>query len=646
MANPACLRNYGAVAFSIVIALALSIAPAEAEGQPSSYYPGEPPFCISHPGFCADAVPPTWDGKYVGHDEPSLIFYSSTPGAGNNSIYMVTLPKDPPTLPKQNGKGGTFNFQLHPAFWFGMAMCDTQSFPEYNNSTCQADSDTNIFDDGNSASASYIGHHPGTAFMEMQFYPPGWVSWAKGGNSCDGKHWCAALNIDSLNEDPLTGAYNNTDCYNRVGYEPVNFAFITKSGIADSPGDPLNNGHFTPNLKTDLLMNPGDKLIVDLHDSTDGFQVVIYDLTSHKTGSMTASIANGFKQVMFEPSSGTCHSQSYAFHPMYSTASPHTRVPWAAHSYNIAFADEIGHWEYCASADPTTGLCLSGGDSDNDDQVCFNGLDSTRIKVGGCIGTEFDFDGACYQNNWPGSNPVAVDKKLHPKAILFSSPLLAPSVGGPFQNYSSTASEADLPIIEYNAGFSCDTSSGSGCINPPPNATFYPFFSTMTVANICEWALGGSMLSGAGLPFGSDSNAAFGSIYPLTYADASGSYVQYNNFQKALGSNPCQAPVANLKVPSKPIGFGTRAKGSPSPAKTFAIVNQSPYPIAVASITPTNSDYTLIKNGCSPLIAPLASCDLKVKFTPSVTGADPGGLTLNDDASNGPQTITFTGSGR
>jgi hypothetical protein len=57
---------------------------------------------------------------------------------------------------------------------------------------------------------------------------------------------------------------------------------------------------------------------------------------------MTASADNGFAQVDYEPTAATCTQTPYSFHPMYSTSSEHTRVPWAAHSYNVAFADEIG----------------------------------------------------------------------------------------------------------------------------------------------------------------------------------------------------------------------------------------------------------------------------------------------------------------
>src|SRR5205807_10498724 len=113
-------------------------------------------------------------------------------------------PKDTPRLPEQDGTGGTVNFQLHPAFWFGMAMCDTQSAPEFTN-TCTADSDSNIFGNADPAMPDYIGRHPGTAFMEMQFYPPGWVPWPPG-DSCDATHYCAALNIDSFSVNQNTGA--------------------------------------------------------------------------------------------------------------------------------------------------------------------------------------------------------------------------------------------------------------------------------------------------------------------------------------------------------------------------------------------------------------------------------------------------------
>ena len=126
------------------------------------------------------------------HGEPSALLYSHRCGSGNDNYYLLRLPKDPPTLPNQQGTGGAFNFQLHPAFWFGMAMCDNQSFPEYT-PRCVPDSDRNIATSTGPSPPGYIGKHPGAAYMDMQFYPRGWVPWPEG-NSCDAAQWCAALN--------------------------------------------------------------------------------------------------------------------------------------------------------------------------------------------------------------------------------------------------------------------------------------------------------------------------------------------------------------------------------------------------------------------------------------------------------------------
>ena len=75
----------------------------------------------------------------------------------------------------------------------------------------------------------------------MQFYPPGWVPWPAG-IGCTAKQWCAALNIDTFQNNENTGAFNNTACLNSAGPEPVNFAFITKNGVATAPGSPLAPG--------------------------------------------------------------------------------------------------------------------------------------------------------------------------------------------------------------------------------------------------------------------------------------------------------------------------------------------------------------------------------------------------------------------
>ena len=48
-------------------------------------------------------------------------------------------------------------------------------------------------------------------------------------------------------------------------------------------------------------MNSGDVLKVALHDTANGFQVDISDLSTGQSGSMTASAANGFGEVQYAP---------------------------------------------------------------------------------------------------------------------------------------------------------------------------------------------------------------------------------------------------------------------------------------------------------------------------------------------------------
>jgi hypothetical protein len=482
---------------------------------------------------------------YIGHDEPATLFYSNHPGAGNNDTYQFVLPTDPPTKPQQDGSGGTYSFQLHPAFWIGMVVCDDQGSPNPDGAKldghatvpCKPDSDSNIYESTNPKSSKYFGLGPGQAYEEMQFYPPGWVAWPSG-ESCDATHWCAALNIDTFSENQNTQQFNNTACLNSVGPEPVNFAFITKNGKATAPANPGAPQHFTPDLKQDLLMNQGDALSVHLFDTQNGLRVTIDDHTSGTSGSMTASAANGFGDVLFDPNAKKCTILPYDFHPEFSTSSPQTRNVDAAHTYNIAVSDEIGHFEYCGKVgnDPystcTDPLGPDTNDGDNagpdpqgDDDFCLKGSQSTDIKINGCLDIDGDFDGVSYQFNWPGSisNPTA-DRLLHPTSDLFTSPT---TNGVDFDSMvfesdisrdesSDTAFRIDDPCQRHILNPS-DPNPGEGCVNPPPNSEFYPFYSTTHTSAGCMWQFGGPYIPGTVRDFGGSAAAEYGALRVVTY---------------------------------------------------------------------------------------------------------------------------------
>jgi hypothetical protein len=503
------------------------------------------PECDEPTALCAEPLDSIgYGGEYTGHDEPSLLFYSGTPGSGNSNYYHLRLPKDPGKKPKQDGTGATWNFQLHPAFWLGMALCDNQSAPEFTHAPCTPDSDTNIFDGTDPAGPDYIGKHPGTAFLEVQFYPPGWAPWPPG-VSCDAKKWCAAMAIFSLLQDQNAGVLNNGDCRGRAGDEPANFAFVTTSGTPHAPPSPLaaTGETFTPSAATDLFMNSGDRLTVDIHDGAAGLTVIVHDLDTGQAGSMTASAANGFAQVNFDPGASTCSESPYTFRPMYSTSSEHTRVPWAAHSYNVAFSDEIGHFEYCNAITGEGGDCTANGEDslDGDDSGCFDGAFSLLVDITGCIASDSDFDGPSYQPDWPGA-PGAKDGDV-PEPVMFTSPLYNLT-----QNYSRVAFEADLPRIEApDSGGICNRFTGANCNNPPPGSHFYPIYSTAKTnrdfsAQGCAWQLGGAGIKNTTNTFGGNSTNEFGpllfSFYPTPNP---ATRLRTNNFRNVLSSNPCPA---------------------------------------------------------------------------------------------------------
>ena len=377
------------------------------------------------------------NGHYVGHDEPATQFNSTVPGSGNNVQYTLALPKERP-LP------ATQTLENQIAFWFSMAICDSSSFPQ---NSCTPDSDLNNPNDA------------GSAFLELQFYPPGNAPFTSN-VSCDTTHWCAALNIDSL-ECTAGFASCNVGCE-----EPVNFAFIQMDGVpAGPPGpDTSNTQTFTPNAKT-LLMNQGDTLNVTINDTpgnvNGGVTTRIDDLTTHHSGFMVASAANGFQHL----SINDCSGSNYSFHPEYSTAKFGNFVPWAALQANVGFSSEIGHF--------TPG---ANGDGDEDDAPC-NDVGPNDL-VAGCLnfalGGDVDFDGSSYVADWPDGT------RNNATSLSFTAPRFGANGS---KHYNGT-----YPIMQFETDVlasetSCNPTDGTGCSVLPPGATFYPFYSVANQGN-------------------------------------------------------------------------------------------------------------------------------------------------------------------
>ncbi len=471
---------------------------------------------------------------YVGHDEPSVKFISSTPGSGNTMTYLTKIPVDPRRAPTPSGSVTNYG-QLSVAPWFGLPMCDPKSYPQNN---CTPDSDTNSGLISDPAAA-------GSAFMELQLYPPGYTPFIDS-ESCSVTKWCAALTIDSL-ECTFNFGTCNANCE-----EPVNFAFLQTNGVPTGPPSPqlADVSSETPNANT-LMINGGDTLVVSISDPRSGFTTVIRDLTTHQTGFMTASAANGFMNTNIADCSGTPHT----FHAEYSTAKQPNQVPWAAAEGGVLMEQEIGHSEVCNSvtnqdpysvsypngqsySDPNVydtcmggpegptatgeGPCTSTGCQtattqgpngpvacpttnpasgalcEFADGFCFqkgartavvNGVSTTEFSdANQCFADRFqngdlDFDGLSYTSSaWPNGT------RNHPTAFQYA---------GPFQRngrpYPTVQFESDIG----GSSALCNVATGVGCTVPPISAQFYPYWSLSPQFNAlgshttaCVWNFG------------------------------------------------------------------------------------------------------------------------------------------------------------
>jgi hypothetical protein len=492
----------------------------------------------------------TWGGKfydngvYIGHDEPDTTFLSNAPGSGNDVNWTLALGRDPRALPTDANPGHDVShwFQLSPAPWFSMALCDPNSYPQ---TPCTPESDSNAptcF--GPNCTTAQSGG--GSTFMEMQLYPPGNPPFVDS-ESCDDTHWCAALTIDSL-ECTAQFATCNTSCE-----EPVNFGFIQQNGVPTGPPAPQNAdvATFTPNSET-LLMNPGDAIRVHMSDAPvpgggRAFKVVIDDLTQHTSGFMQASAANGFQNT----SIANCAGTPFNFQPEYSTAAQGNIVPWAALETNISTEFETGHWESCSSlSDPLTPNPLDAADMGGTYNACSGPYenagppDSTTPEAGdamcyyagdthpgfagpgtstqpdlatGCQDNLFqngdlDFDGSPYWTEWPTGNQPT----LYPSTFVEQFPTTHGN-----RQYSQYFFQTDIALSEST----CTATTLGGCTVPPQGpGGFYPYWTEVHGFGSCALEFGN--VSGRGpflTDFGKDAQYGQNMFTTLGYPEFIGS---------------------------------------------------------------------------------------------------------------------------
>jgi hypothetical protein len=98
-----------------------------------------------------------------------------------------------------------------------------------------------------------------------------------------------------------------------------------------------------------------------------------------------------------------------------------------------------------------------------------------------------------------------------------------------------------MPRIEAaDFGGNCNRTTGAGCTNPPPNANFYPIYSTQQSRDgTCRWNLGGPFIPGTTNSFGGSSTTEYTAFYASLYPGTSGPVYIIENYHQVLRFNPC-----------------------------------------------------------------------------------------------------------
>jgi FG-GAP repeat protein/centrosomal CEP192-like protein len=102
--------------------------------------------------------------------------------------------------------------------------------------------------------------------------------------------------------------------------------------------------------------------------------------------------------------------------------------------------------------------------------------------------------------------------------------------------------------------------------------------------------------------------------------------------------------VAATLVPTA-FTYPSQAVGTTSAAKTFILTNNQTVAINGIAIS-TTGDFAVSATTCGTSLAAKGKCTVSVTFTPAQTGTRKGQLSVNDSASNSPQTSKLAGTGK
>src|SRR5260370_21942134 len=101
-------------------------------------------------------------------------------------------------------------------------------------------------------------------------------------------------------------------------------------------------------------------------------------------------------------------------------------------------------------------------------------------------------------------------------------------------------------------------------------------------------------------------------------------------------------PIVSLSTTS--LAFGVHVLGTTSTSRNVVLSNTGTTTLVISKIV-ASGDFTIPTNTCGSSLAPKTSCTISVAITPTAVGTRIGTLTINDNASGSPHSVSLSGTG-
>ena len=230
----------------------------------------------------------------------------------------------------------------------------------------------------------------------------------------------------------------------------------------------------------------------------------------------------------------------------------------------------------------------------------------------------------------------------------------APAVGGSVTGTISIISNASKPTISIPL-------SGTGVAQPtaslsPPSITFasQALGTTSSAQAVTLTNSGGATLSITSIALTGANASNFAQTNTCGSSVAAGANCTISvKFTPSASGSPQTvslsgtgtATVVSLSATS--LAFANQSVGTTSTAQTLTLSNTGNAALSITSValTGTNASDFAQSNTCGSSLAAGANCTIVVMFTPSVAGTEAASLSIADNCSGSPQTVSLSGAG-